>query len=119
MVYDCLVLDDNEEGRLVLSEIISLCGHKVVEAPNAEVALKLCRHKMPDYIFVDWMMPEMDGIQFIKQLHAIEGESHAKIIMCTAKSQLDDPSSIRESKIDGYLQKPIHVADIRNIFNQM
>jgi CheY-like chemotaxis protein len=118
MNYHCLIVDDNEDSRIMLSEIIALCGHSFAEAKNAKEALSIYKNQAFDYVFVDWMMPQMDGIDLIKEMRKVKAAHPPKIIMCTAKSKQDAPLRLREIHIDDYLQKPTRSPDIRAILGQ-
>ncbi len=66
-----LVVDDNEAYRLVLRLVLELEGHRVVEAADAEEAVKVAARELPDAAFVDCRLPGMSGAECIRVLRAV------------------------------------------------
>ena len=65
-----LVADDHALGRQTLSHLLSLLGHEVVTAENGRQALTLLRQRRFDLVLLDVIMPEMDGVETLKQIKA-------------------------------------------------
>ena len=66
----CLVVDDSRVIRKVARRIIEDMGFEVAEAADGMEALAWCRAAMPEAILLDWNMPVMNGIDFLRQLRA-------------------------------------------------
>ena len=64
----CLIVDDSRVVRKVASRIVRDLGFSVSEASDGGEALKMCRVSMPDAVILDWNMPVMNGIDFVKAL---------------------------------------------------
>lgn len=81
-----LIVDDAAFMRMMIKDILSKNGYAVVaEAENGYKAVEKYKEVNPDLVIMDITMPEMDGIQAVKQIKAIDGS--AKIIMCSAMGQ--------------------------------
>ncbi len=81
-----LIVDDAAFMRMMIKDILSKNGYSVVgEAENGIKAIEKYKETNPDLVIMDITMPEMDGIQAVKQIKAIN--SAAKIIMCSAMGQ--------------------------------
>jgi len=81
-----LIVDDAAFMRMMIKDILSKNGYTVVaEAENGYRAVEKYKEVNPDLVIMDITMPEMDGIQAVKQIKAID--SSAKIIMCSAMGQ--------------------------------
>lgn len=81
-----LIVDDAAFMRMMIRDILSKNGYVVVgEAENGLKAIEKFKELSPDLVIMDITMPEMDGIQAVKQIKAIN--SAAKIIMCSAMGQ--------------------------------
>ncbi|MFN3314257.1 MAG: response regulator, partial [Hyphomonas sp.] len=69
----CLIVDDSRVVRKVASRIVRDLGFSVTEAGDGAEALRMCREAMPDAILLDWNMPTMNGIDFLRALRREEG----------------------------------------------
>jgi len=63
-----LVIDDEEEVRRAIGKILVRAGHDVLEAPDGKVALSLLKEEATDLVICDLFMPEMDGVEVLRQL---------------------------------------------------
>lgn len=63
-----LVIDDEEGVRRVIGKILVRAGHDVLEAPDGKVALSLLKEEAADLVICDLFMPEMDGVEVLRQL---------------------------------------------------
>jgi len=102
----CLVVDDNRVIRKVARRIIDDMGFETSEAEDGLEALAWCRSAMPDVILLDWNMPVMDGLSFLRALRQVPEGSRPVVIVCTVES---DPERIREAieaGADEYIMKP-------------
>jgi two-component system chemotaxis response regulator CheY len=102
----CLVVDDSRVIRKVARRILEDIGFGVVEASDGVEALAWCRSSMPDGILLDWNMPLMNGIDFLRQLRLEPGGEAPVVVFCTVES---DPARIAEALDCGaaeYIMKP-------------
>ena len=103
-----LVVDDNEE---MLSFIASHfeSNYTVVTATNGREALECMAHSKVSLIICDWMMPVMDGVEFLKAVRGNENYSHIPFVMLTAKT--DNTSKIQTIRCgaDAYVEKPFSI----------
>ena len=81
---DALVVEDNETVRLSMRRILELDGHTVREAENGIFALQRMKEKIPDVVFLDLMMPEMDGFATLDELRKVEEWAHVPVVVATA-----------------------------------
>lgn len=81
-----LLVDDAAFMRMMLKDILSKAGYDpIVEAENGLVAVEKYKEETPDLVIMDITMPEMDGIQAVKEIKKIS--NGANIIMCSAMGQ--------------------------------
>lgn len=102
----CLVVDDSRVIRKVACRILQDLSFAVEEAENGAEALMACRRKMPDVILLDWQMPQMNGVDFLKALRGETSGNHPVVVLCTTEN---DPAHIGEAVgagADEYLMKP-------------
>ncbi|MCR5289081.1 MAG: response regulator [Treponema sp.] len=104
-----LVVDDNEMNRVILREMLTKSGIAVVEADSGIKALQLVGEEHFDIIFLDHVMPEMDGLETFERMRAMESNkcSNAPVIALTA-NDLDGSEAFYLSKgFSDYLSKPV------------
>ncbi|HWR31584.1 MAG TPA: response regulator [Negativicutes bacterium] len=108
-----LVVDDNENARLVLNDLLDGMGFRVdqVESGSAAVAAvaRAEAHGMPyEVVFLDWQMPNMDGFETAKRLRERPFDKLPHIMMVTAFDYEDVVRGAAEAGIEGVLLKPIN-----------
>ena len=101
-----LVIDDNPENREILKARLEQAGHHVVEAKDGDEGVGLCKDPKPDLIFLDVMMPKVDGWQVCRQLKANPLTRNIPVVMLTALGQKIDQLRGFESGADEFLTKP-------------
>ncbi|ACM61234.1 two-component system chemotaxis response regulator CheY [Caldicellulosiruptor bescii] len=86
MAKRILIVDDAAFMRMMLKDIITKNGYEVAgEAENGAKAVEMYKELKPDLVMMDITMPEMDGIQAVREIKKIDPQ--AKIIMCSAMGQ--------------------------------
>ena len=108
-----LVVDDSRVVRKFSRRIVEGFGFKVEEAENGEQALEKCREKMPDVILLDWNMPIMDGISFLKKVRTEPEGQHPRIVFCTTENTFDAIASAISAGADEYIMKPFDETILR------
>lgn len=108
-----LVVDDSFLNRKFISDALSFEGIDVFEAGSGIEALEILETENPSVIFLDIMMPVMDGIQFIAEMRK-RGKA-IPVIVVTADSSLHTRQQLFELGIDKILYKPVRYDEILNI----
>src|SRR5207237_9072701 len=101
-----LVVDDDRNLRKIIQTNLELAGYEVTAVPNAADALHTLEVLRPDLVVLDVMMPAMDGYELAKRIRAQPANTHAPIIMLTAKGEIEDKLAGFEAGIDDYITKP-------------
>ncbi len=101
-----LIVEDEQHIRRVLEYNLKLDGFYVLLAEDGAIGLKLAREQKPDVILLDWLMPEMDGLQVLTELKNDTGTEHIPVFMLTAKSMLSDVAEALEMGANDYITKP-------------
>ena len=109
----CLIVDDSRVIRKVSSKIAKSLGYVPIEAQDGIEALARCKKAMPHLVLTDWDMPEMDGLEFVKQLRAIPTPKAPKVVFCTSKSKAADVHAGIKAGADDYIVKPFDEASLR------
>lgn len=117
---NCLIVDDSKVVRKVTRGIYESLGcTQLDEAEDGQIALDKCRAAMPDIIMLDWHMPVMDGITFIKELRATEGGQSPIVIFCTTETNFDCITDAISSGANEYVMKPFDEAIIQGKLEQL
>ena len=88
MGHSCLVVDDSRVVRKVARRILEGHGFAVREAEDGQKALDACDMAMPDCVLLDWNMPVMTGIEFLKALRAKYGPDRPTVVFCTTETDM-------------------------------
>ncbi len=88
MRRSCLVVDDSRVVRKVARRILEAGGFTVTEAEDGRKALEACRVAMPDCVLLDWNMPVMNGLDFLKALRAEFGPCNPPVLFCTTETDM-------------------------------
>jgi two-component system, chemotaxis family, chemotaxis protein CheY len=100
-----LVVDDAAFMRMMLSDLLTKGGFEVVgQAENGAVAVAKYKELQPDLVTMDITMPEMDGIQAVKQIRAFDPK--ARIVMCSAMGQQNMVMDAIQSGARDFIVKP-------------
>lgn len=102
----CLIVDDSRIIRKVARRIVEAFGMEVDEAADGAEALALCTGAMPQTILLDWNMPVMDGLTFIRRLRALPGGMSPKVLFCTIETRAERIAEALSAGADDYVMKP-------------
>lgn len=102
----CLIVDDSRVIRKVARRILEEMGFEIAEASDGVEALAWCRAAMPDTILLDWHMPVMNGIEFLKHLRQEPAGDHPIVVFCTVENDVARITEALEHGADEYIMKP-------------
>lgn len=109
----CLIVDDSKVVRKLARKIIETIGYTVDEAEDGSVAEQYCLHTKPDLILLDWYMPVMDGITFLRKLRTMPGGDNPVVIFCTTATDMSNITEAISSGANEYVMKPFDESIIR------
>lgn len=102
----CLIVDDSRVVRKVARRIAEDTGFQCTEAEDGEKAYQSCAASMPDLILLDWLMPVMNGLEFLEKLRRMENGKHPKVIFCTTENTPKHLKRALDAGADEYIMKP-------------
>ena len=102
----CLIVEDSRVIRRVSRHIVESLGMTALEAEDGEKALAACDAAMPDLILLDWNMPVMDGLEFLRILRARPDGASPKVVFCTTEYEAGHIREAIAAGADEYVMKP-------------
>ncbi len=109
-----LIIEDNEDIRENVAEILTLSDYNVVMAANGKEGIEAAQKHMPDLIICDIMMPGVDGYGVLHVLHKEPATQHIPFIFLTSKSERSDFRAAMEMGADDYITKPFAGNELLN-----
>ena len=114
-----LLVEDNDNNRLLVRDVLQASGYRVVEAENAEDGLRMAAEQQPALILMDIQLPGMNGIEALQRLRADPGTRAIPVIAVTASAMTQDRRQIMAAGFDGYQPKPISVKGFLQAVREM
>ncbi|WP_421729519.1 response regulator [Brevundimonas sp.] len=102
----CLIVDDSRIIRKVARRILENLRFEIDEAADGAEALTYCASVMPDVILLDWNMPVMDGLTFLRRLREQPGGKTPKVLFCTIETAPERIAEALTAGADDYVMKP-------------
>jgi DNA-binding response OmpR family regulator len=113
-----LIIDDDRIIRMILQSTLSAKGFDVHIAEDGASGLKIAQEEDIDVILLDWMMPEIDGMQVLRKLKQNKKTEHIPVFMLTGKEDRRDIDRAVSSGIDDYIIKPINTSQIHTMIRE-
>ena len=103
-----MVVDDSKAIRMILSKTLAEVGYEVCEASNGREALAVFEREKASIslVLVDWNMPQMDGLEFVKQLRSDPRHSSVVLMMVTTETEVEQMVRALEAGANEYVMKP-------------
>jgi len=115
----CLIVDDSRVIRMVARKILEDLKFKALEAADGKEALDICATAMPDAILLDWSMPVMSGIEFLRQARALPGGDQPVVVFCTTENDIEHIQEAVDAGANEYIMKPFDSEIIQAKFMQI
>ena len=107
-----LLIEDNQDIRESMAEILDLEGYEVITADCGKAGLNLAAKHIPDLIICDIVMSDLDGYSVYKALQKRSETRHIPVIFSTAKSEKSDRNKASLLGVEDYLIKPFNDIDL-------
>jgi CheY-like chemotaxis protein len=113
------VVEDDEDARALLSELLSGEGATVATASNVEEALPQLRARCPDVLLSDIGLPDIDGFEFIRRVRQLYPPEKLPAIAFTAYAQSQDRDKIRKAGFQAHLAKPAVPSEVVRLVSKV
>ncbi len=107
-----LVVDDDADSRTLLATLLTALGFAVEQCADGFCALARLAEFAPELIFMDWRMPDMDGLETIRRMRAQPAGTQARIVMCSASAFDEERASALAGGANAFLRKPLDEAEL-------
>jgi len=101
-----LVVDDNEDNRQILNDLLSAADYEVIEAAAGDEAVRLAGERVPDLILMDIQLPGINGLEATRLIKAEPRLAHIPVIAVTSFALTGDDAKARAAGCDHYVTKP-------------
>jgi two-component system cell cycle response regulator DivK len=101
-----LVVEDQEDNRRILRDLLTSAGFELIEATTGEEGVRLAKTRRPDLILMDIQMPVLDGYEATRQIKAVAELQPIPIIVVTSYALSGDDAKARAAGADAYVAKP-------------
>ncbi len=116
---NCLIVDDSGVIRKIARKFLEELGFSCAEAENGQLALEACAAAMPDSILLDWNMPVMGGLEFLKKLRQSPRGDYPQVIFCTTENDFAFIQEALNAGANEYIMKPFDAEIIQSKFSQI
>lgn len=110
--HKILIIDDEPAIREMVAVALEMADFEVLEAENAQAGHALIVDQRPDLVLLDWMLPQVSGIELARRLKRDDSTADVPIIMLTAKSEEDNKLQGLEGGADDYITKPFSTREL-------
>jgi len=117
--FTILIVDDDEDIRLIVEYSVQQMGYRTFTAANAEEALSLVEHSRPDIVLTDALMPKVDGRQLCRLIKAADVSIKAIVLSSLSKSAAYIREALHVFQADAFLAKPIDFDEMRRLLDEM
>jgi two-component system, cell cycle response regulator DivK len=101
-----LVVEDTEDNRQIVRDLLSSVGYELIEAVDGAEGVAMAQSQHPDLILMDIQLPGMDGYEATRQIRAVPELAGVPIIAVTSYALSGDEAKTRAAGCDGYVAKP-------------
>jgi two-component system chemotaxis response regulator CheY len=115
----CMIIDDSSVIRKVAKRILSGPEMIVVEAGTGTQALDMCAADMPDVIVVEGVLPDMNAVDFIRQVMAIPARTRPRIMICIPQFDLGAIMRAKRAGAAGFVMKPFNRPQLLERFREI
>ena len=108
-----LIVDDIEDNRVLLERALMNAGYATQSAASGCEALSMISRQLPDMVLLDWMMPNLSGLETLRAIREVHPRSRLPVIMCTAVGEEMSVVAAISAGANDYVTKPLSIPILR------
>jgi len=108
-----LIIEDEEDAAELFAEMMRVSGFRVIKTSKSPLAISLMTTEKPDIVLLDIMMPEISGLDILRQMRREPTLANIPVIVVTAKSMPSDIKNGMEAGASTYLTKPVGYLELK------
>ena len=108
-----LIVEDNEKNMKLVRDILQHQGHTTLEAVTGREGVEMATTQQPDLILMDIQLPDIDGIQALRQIRTVAALDAVPVVAVSASVMPDEQYKIVSSGFDAFITKPINLKQFR------
>jgi two-component system cell cycle response regulator DivK len=112
MTKRILMVEDTEDNRQIVRDLLASVGHELIEASDGAEGIALAAQHKPDLILMDIQLPVLDGYEATRRIKADPALRHIPIIAVTSYALSGDEAKTRAAGCDAYIAKPFSPRDL-------
>jgi len=112
-VSTILIIEDNEKNMKLVRDILQYGGHVTLETPSGHEGVRLARQHRPDLVLMDIQLPDIDGIEALRQIRTDPALDAMPVVAVSASVMPEDLRLIAAAGFDAYVTKPIALKDFK------
>lgn len=114
-----LLVEDYEDNRLMMRQLLEMSGYRVFEATNGAQAIRLARMEIPDLILMDLSLPQVDGLSATRQIRAVSYLRDVPIVAVSAHDTADFHAEALAAGCNEYVTKPIDFGQLEVVIKEL
>ena len=113
-----LVVEDFEDSRFMMRQLLEMSGYRVVEATDCEQAVRVALEEKPAIILMDLSLPKLDGLAATREIRRHKGFRHVPILAISAHDGDESRTAALEAGCDEYMTKPIDFDQLNSLVHR-
>jgi two-component system cell cycle response regulator DivK len=106
MTKRILVVEDTEDNRQILRDLLSAAGYELIEAVDGQAGVEMAQRHKPDLVLMDIQLPVLDGYEATRRIKADPALKHIPVVAVTSYALSGDEEKARDAGCDAYIAKP-------------
>ena len=107
-----LVVEDNEKNMKLVRDVLQAAGYRTLEATTGARAVELATEHGPDLVLMDIQLPDIDGVEVLRQLRTDGRTASLPVLAVTAQAMRGDRERFLAAGFDDYVSKPVNIVEL-------